>query len=186
MAKHVYNKSSPRCSFSPPVTCWFCFLEAKNQLFRIVWVVFVLKYSISFFLARLLSFYDVSCRRNALTLKICRSLPRDITWAKLVAVDRNFSFYYSYLNKLLFRRFLFNVDDESAKWFFPPMFFQLAKDLLHPTPEEEKRRHKKKRLVQCPNSYFMDVKCPGTLSYNKIQQKKTKAHRHCDSSFMMA
>jgi len=40
---------------------------------------------------------------------------------------------------------------------------QLAKDLLHPTPEEEKRRHKKKRLVQSPNSYFMDVKCPGTL-----------------------
>lgn len=38
---------------------------------------------------------------------------------------------------------------------------QLAKDLLHPTPEEEKRRHKKKRLVQSPNSYFMDVKCPG-------------------------
>lgn len=39
---------------------------------------------------------------------------------------------------------------------------QLAKDLLHPSPEEEKRRHKKKRLVQSPNSYFMDVKCPGT------------------------
>uniref|UniRef100_A0A3B4XQX3 40S ribosomal protein S27 n=1 Tax=Seriola lalandi dorsalis TaxID=1841481 RepID=A0A3B4XQX3_SERLL len=39
----------------------------------------------------------------------------------------------------------------------------LAKDLLHPSPEEEKRRHKKKRLVQSPNSYFMDVKCPGTV-----------------------
>ncbi|XP_006888172.1 PREDICTED: 40S ribosomal protein S27-like [Elephantulus edwardii] len=36
----------------------------------------------------------------------------------------------------------------------------LAKDLLHPCPEE-KRKHKKKRLVQSPNSYFMDVKCPG-------------------------
>ncbi|XP_054038749.1 40S ribosomal protein S27 isoform X2 [Rissa tridactyla] len=36
----------------------------------------------------------------------------------------------------------------------------LAKDLLHPSPEEEKRKHKKKRLVQSPNSYFMDVKCP--------------------------
>ncbi|CAO2594463.1 40S ribosomal protein S27 [Lemmus lemmus] len=33
----------------------------------------------------------------------------------------------------------------------------LAKDLLHPSPEEEKRKHKKKRLVQSPNSYFMDV-----------------------------
>ncbi|XP_051237924.1 40S ribosomal protein S27-like isoform X1 [Dicentrarchus labrax] len=37
----------------------------------------------------------------------------------------------------------------------------LAKDLLHPTIEHERRQHKKKRLVQSPNSYFMDVKCPG-------------------------
>lgn len=49
-----------------------------------------------------------------------------------------------------------------------PLFFkiQLAKDLLHPSPEEEKRRHKKKRLVQSPNSYFMDVKCPGTVFFH--------------------
>lgn len=40
---------------------------------------------------------------------------------------------------------------------------QLAKDLLHPSPIEEKRRNKLKRLVQHPNSYFMDVKCPGLL-----------------------
>jgi hypothetical protein len=40
-------------------------------------------------------------------------------------------------------------------------FSQLAKDLLHPSPAEEKRKHKLKRLVQHPNSYFMDVKCPG-------------------------
>uniref|UniRef100_A0A3P8UTK8 40S ribosomal protein S27 n=2 Tax=Clupeocephala TaxID=186625 RepID=A0A3P8UTK8_CYNSE len=44
----------------------------------------------------------------------------------------------------------------------------LAKDLLHPTPEEEKRRHKKKRLVQCPNSYFMDVKCPGCYKITTV------------------
>nr|CAD7428420.1 unnamed protein product [Timema monikensis] len=42
---------------------------------------------------------------------------------------------------------------------------QLAKDLLHPSPIEEKRKHKLKRLVQHPNSYFMDVKCPGLLNY---------------------
>ncbi|XP_063668792.1 small ribosomal subunit protein eS27-like [Pan troglodytes] len=36
-----------------------------------------------------------------------------------------------------------------------------AKNLLHPSPEEEKRKHKKKCLVQSTNSYFMDVKCPG-------------------------
>ena len=39
---------------------------------------------------------------------------------------------------------------------------QLAKDLLHPSLEDEKRKCKLKRLVQSPNSYFMDVKCPGT------------------------
>ncbi|GAB5572397.1 40S ribosomal protein S27-like isoform X2 [Prionailurus iriomotensis] len=39
----------------------------------------------------------------------------------------------------------------------------LARDLLHPSLEEEKKKHKKKRLVQSPNSYFMDVKCPVLL-----------------------
>ena len=32
-------------------------------------------------------------------------------------------------------------------------------DLLHPDPKVEERTHKLKRLVQAPNSYFMDVKC---------------------------
>ncbi|XP_014332479.1 small ribosomal subunit protein eS27-like [Bos mutus] len=44
----------------------------------------------------------------------------------------------------------------------------LAKDLLHPSPEEEKRKHKKKRLVQSPNSYFMDVKCPGCYQITTV------------------
>uniref|UniRef100_A0A8C5VLS3 40S ribosomal protein S27-like n=1 Tax=Microcebus murinus TaxID=30608 RepID=A0A8C5VLS3_MICMU len=35
----------------------------------------------------------------------------------------------------------------------------LTKDLLHPSPEEEKRKHKNKHLVQNSNSYFIDVKC---------------------------
>ncbi|XP_052473639.1 40S ribosomal protein S27 [Carassius gibelio] len=58
----------------------------------------------------------------------------------------------------------------------PPLFgcsstvanMPLAKDLLHPTPEEEKRSHKKKRLVQSPNSYFMDVKCPGCYKITTV------------------
>ena len=33
-------------------------------------------------------------------------------------------------------------------------------DLLHPTPEHERSSNKKKRLVQSPNSYFLDIKCP--------------------------
>jgi len=37
-------------------------------------------------------------------------------------------------------------------------------DLLHPTAEYEKRSHKLKRLVESPNSYFMDVKCQGCFS----------------------
>lgn len=34
-------------------------------------------------------------------------------------------------------------------------------DLMHPCFAKERARHKKKRLVQSPNSYFMDVKCVG-------------------------
>merc|ERR1712224_871371 len=41
-------------------------------------------------------------------------------------------------------------------------------DLLYPTPEEEKRKHKLKRLVQSPNSFFMDVKCPGCFHITPV------------------
>ena len=34
-------------------------------------------------------------------------------------------------------------------------------DLLNPPAAYEAGLHKKKRLVQTPNSFFMDVKCPG-------------------------
>eukprot|EP00117_Sycon_ciliatum_P021161 scpid81152/ scgid18631/ 40S ribosomal protein S27 len=37
----------------------------------------------------------------------------------------------------------------------------LSEDLLHPSATSEKRKHKLKRLVQRPNSFFMDVKCRG-------------------------
>ena len=33
-------------------------------------------------------------------------------------------------------------------------------DLLNPTAAAEQQRHKLKRLVATPNSYFMDIKCP--------------------------
>ncbi|CAG0915598.1 unnamed protein product [Notodromas monacha] len=46
--------------------------------------------------------------------------------------------------------------------------YMLAKDLLHPLPEDERRKHKKKRLVQHPNSYFMDVKCPGCYKITTV------------------
>merc|ERR1712224_34249 len=41
-------------------------------------------------------------------------------------------------------------------------------DLLHPEPAAEKRMHKLKRLIQGPNSYFMDVKCPGFLQITTV------------------
>ncbi|XP_033820916.1 40S ribosomal protein S27-like [Periophthalmus magnuspinnatus] len=44
----------------------------------------------------------------------------------------------------------------------------LARDLMHPLFSEERRRHKKKRLVQSPNSYFMDVKCAGCYKITTI------------------
>merc|ERR1711915_1113041 len=44
----------------------------------------------------------------------------------------------------------------------------LAKDLLHPSPIEEKRKCKLKRLVQHPNSFFMDVKCPGCFKISTV------------------
>lgn len=37
-------------------------------------------------------------------------------------------------------------------------------DLLHPDPAVEAKKHKLKRLVQSPNSFFMDVKCPGCFT----------------------
>lgn len=46
-------------------------------------------------------------------------------------------------------------------------------DLLHPSAETQKLMHKKKRLVQSPNSYFMDIKCPGcygvTIAFSHAQ-----------------
>ena len=39
--------------------------------------------------------------------------------------------------------------------------FQVDHDLLNPPAAYEAKLHKLKRLVQKPNSFFMDVKCPG-------------------------
>jgi ribosomal protein S27E len=33
-------------------------------------------------------------------------------------------------------------------------------DLLFPDPKEQAAKHKLKKLVQKPNSYFIDIKCP--------------------------
>mmetsp|Transcript_16654 Transcript_16654/g.15020 ORF Transcript_16654/g.15020 Transcript_16654/m.15020 type:complete len:83 (-) Transcript_16654:71-319(-) len=41
-------------------------------------------------------------------------------------------------------------------------------DLLHPSKADENRKHKLKRLIQSPNSYFMDVKCSGCFHITTI------------------
>ena len=41
-------------------------------------------------------------------------------------------------------------------------------DLLHPSAELETRTHKLKRLVQSPNSFFMDIKCPGCFQITTV------------------
>jgi hypothetical protein len=62
----------------------------------------------------------------------------------------------------------------------------LARDLLHPSIEEERRKHKKKRLVQSPNSYFMDVKCPGCykITTGKINRTFHLKLKLCFFSFL--
>ncbi|KAM7314496.1 40S ribosomal protein S27 [Ixodes scapularis] len=44
----------------------------------------------------------------------------------------------------------------------------LARDLLNPSPEDERRKCKLKRLVQQPKSFFMDVKCPGCYKITTV------------------
>ncbi|KAG0098497.1 40S ribosomal protein S27 [Podila epicladia] len=46
--------------------------------------------------------------------------------------------------------------------------YQLAVDLLNPSHALEQKTHKLKRLVQSPNSYFMDVKCPGCVQITTV------------------
>ncbi|KNB43133.1 40S ribosomal protein S27-like protein [Blastocystis sp. subtype 4] len=41
-------------------------------------------------------------------------------------------------------------------------------DLRYPSAEEEAQKHKLKRLVQTPNSYFMDVRCPGCFNITTV------------------
>ncbi|CAH0480772.1 unnamed protein product [Peronospora belbahrii] len=44
----------------------------------------------------------------------------------------------------------------------------MPRDLLHPSAAEEASKHKLRRLVQTPNSYFMDVKCPGCFNITTV------------------
>ena len=41
-------------------------------------------------------------------------------------------------------------------------------DLLNPTAEQDLHTHKLKRLVQTPNSFLMDIKCPGCFQITTV------------------
>ncbi|KAH9791548.1 mitochondrial substrate carrier family protein [Citrus sinensis] len=51
---------------------------------------------------------------------------------------------------------------------FANMVLQNDIDLLNPPAELEKKKHKLKRLVQSPNSFFMDVKCQGCFNITTV------------------
>lgn len=55
-----------------------------------------------------------------------------------------------------------------ARLAFPPCAQLSGYDLSNPLPAVEARKHKLKRLIQAPNSYFMDVKCPGCISITTV------------------
>ena len=42
------------------------------------------------------------------------------------------------------------------------------KDLRFPSKASEANKHKKKRLIQAPNSFYLDVKCDGCLSISTL------------------
>ena len=48
-------------------------------------------------------------------------------------------------------------------------------DLLNPPAEVEASKHKLKRLVQAPNSFFMDVKCQVSLVFFSLCARSARA-----------
>lgn len=44
----------------------------------------------------------------------------------------------------------------------------MVTDLLNPSLASEKLKHKKKRLVQGPNAFFMDVKCQACFQISTV------------------
>ncbi|GFZ49647.1 40S ribosomal protein S27 [Saitozyma sp. JCM 24511] len=49
-----------------------------------------------------------------------------------------------------------------------PSGFALAIDILNPPAEAKARTHKLKKIVPEPNSFFMDVKCPGCFQITTV------------------
>jgi small subunit ribosomal protein S27e len=46
-------------------------------------------------------------------------------------------------------------------------------DLAYPSVRTERQKHKKRRLVQGPNAFFMDVKCPQCYAITVVYSHAT-------------
>ena len=46
-------------------------------------------------------------------------------------------------------------------------------DLCYPNARDERQKHKRRRLVQGPNSFFMDVKCPNCFAITTVYSHAT-------------
>ena len=49
----------------------------------------------------------------------------------------------------------------------------LDSDLRFPSVQSQRSAHKRRRLVQGPNSYFMDVKCPKCFAITTVYSHAT-------------
>lgn len=87
------------------------------------------------------------------------------TWVRFCPRNvRHFNLFLTFFSVL---SFFFLSDyrfDFRAQIIYPTM----PVDLLNPSPELELRTHKLKRLVQSPNSFFMDIKCPGCFQITTV------------------
>jgi small subunit ribosomal protein S27e len=63
---------------------------------------------------------------------------------------------------------LFFSLSELFQFLSPKKFTKMPVDLLHPSADVEAHTHKLKRLVQSPNSFFMDIKCPGCFQITTV------------------
>lgn len=52
-------------------------------------------------------------------------------------------------------------------------------DLAYPNIKDERQKHKRRRLVQGPNAYFMDVKCPNCMAITVVYSHAT-SEVECD------
>ncbi|TYH05148.1 hypothetical protein ES288_A08G060200v1 [Gossypium darwinii] len=89
----------------------------------------------------------------------------------LMPVQVNATLLMASTKKILLFNLVFNskAKKPQAKPFSAAtMVLQNDIDLLNPPAELEKKKHKLKRLVQSPNSFFMDVKCQGCFNITTV------------------